>query len=118
METDATLARREQARHGGHLSLRIDSNAAHDVVHCWPDFHGAGRDVDIGELFELMVHARQLLLDVFGRVWKFFFDPRDIQEYAPVRTSPPFLDFANDAARDVIARQQLRRTTRLFIALA
>src|SRR6202022_660123 len=34
-----------------------------------------------------------------------------------VRTSPALFDLANDAARDVIARQQLRWTPRIFVAL-
>ena len=32
-------------------------------------------------------------------------------------TPPPFLDFPHDATRDVIARQQLRRTPRVLVAL-
>ena len=44
-------------------------------------------------------------------------DPRDIEESAAVRTSPPFLDFAADAAGDVIAREQLWRTAGVLVAL-
>ena len=29
-----------------------------------PDFHRLLRDVDVAELFELVIHARQLALDV------------------------------------------------------
>jgi len=39
------------------------------------DLHRLLGDVDIGKLLELVIHAGQLLLDVLGRVGKFFFDP-------------------------------------------
>ena len=35
-----------------------------------------------------------------------------------MRASPPLLDFANNASRYVITRQQFRRTPRVLIALA
>ena len=35
----------------------------------------------------------------------------------PCGAPPPFLDLAHDAARDVIARQQFRRTPRVLVAL-
>ena len=44
-------------------------------------------------------------------------DPRDVEEDAAVRGAAPRLHFAVDAARDVIARQQLRRTARVLVAL-
>jgi hypothetical protein len=82
------------------------------------DLHRLARDVDVGELLELVIHARQLALDVRGGVREFFLDPRDVEEHAAVRAAASFLDLAHDAARDVIAREQLRRTARVFVALA
>ena len=82
-----------------------------------PDFHRLLRDVDVAERFELVIHARQLALDVLLRVRKFLFDPGDIEINAAVRSPPPFLDLAHDAARDVIAREQFRRTPRVLVAL-
>src|ERR1700692_321031 len=81
------------------------------------DFHGLFSDVEISELLELMVHAGQLLLDVLGRVWKFFLDPRYVQENSPVRTAPAFTEFARDAAGNVIAGQQLGGPARVLVAL-
>ena len=64
-----------------------------------------------------MVHAGQLLLDVLGRVRQLLFDPGDIQKNAAVRAAAAFPHFAHDAARHVIARQQLGRTARVLVAL-
>ena len=53
----------------------MDADATHDVVRGRTDFHRCGRDIDVRELFELVIHARQLPLDMFRRVGKFLFDP-------------------------------------------
>jgi hypothetical protein len=47
----------------------------------------------------------------------FLLDPRDVEEDAAVRAAAPGLHLAHDAARDVIARQQLRRALRGLVAL-
>ena len=52
-----------------------------------------------------------------ARVRKLLLDPGDVEEHAAVRAAAAGLDFAHDAARDVIARQQLRRTARVLVAL-
>src|SRR5690349_16687045 len=83
-----------------------------------PDFHRLFGDIDIGQLFELVIHARQFLFDVLGRVRNLFLDPRDVEEDAAVRTSSALLDLAYDATRNVIAGQQLRRSPRILVALA
>ena len=69
------------------------------------------------ELLELVVHARQLALDVLRGVRQLLLDPGDVEEDAAVRAAAAGLDLAHDAARDVIARQQLRRTPRVLVAL-
>ena len=50
--------------HARHLRVAVDAHAAHHVVRRRADLHRLLRDVDVGELLELVVHARQLLLDV------------------------------------------------------
>jgi hypothetical protein len=69
------------------------------------DFHCFLRDVDISELFELMIHARQLALDVFLCVRNPLFDPGNIEINPAMRSSAPFLDLAHDAPRHVISRE-------------
>src|SRR5947199_4872014 len=118
MESTTAFTSSEQAGNSRHLSLRMNTDAAHDVVHCRSNLHRSCGDVDIGELLELMVHARQLLLDVFRSVRDFFFDPGDVEENTAVRTSPAFLDFAHDATCDMISRQKFRRAARLPVTLA
>ena len=81
------------------------------------DFHRCRGDIEIRELLELVVHARQLLLDMFGSVRDLFFDPGNIQEHPAVRTTPPGLDLAHDAPRDVVSSQQLGRAPCSLIAL-
>ena len=51
------------------------------------------------------------------RIRDFFLDPRDVEEHAAVRAAATGLHFAVDAAGDVIARQQLRRTFRILVVL-
>ena len=80
-------------------------NSAHHVVRRRSDFHRFLGNIDIRELFELVIHARQLSFDVLSRVRKPGFDPGDVEKHAAVRTPPPFLDLAHDAARNVIASQ-------------
>src|SRR3712207_7143968 len=53
--------------------------SAHYVMSRRSDFHRRCRDVQIGELFELVIHARKLFLDVIGRVRQFFLDPGDVE---------------------------------------
>ena len=104
--------------HAGHLRVGIHADAAHDVMRGRADFHRLARDVDVGQLLELVIHARQLALDVLGGVRELFFDPGDVEKDAAVRAAAAFLDFAHDAAGDVIAREQFRRTARVLVALA
>ena len=40
--------------------LGRDPDAAHHVVHRGPDLHRSGRDIDVRELLELLVHRGQL----------------------------------------------------------
>ncbi len=111
------LAGREQARNGRHLRVAVDLHAAHHVVRCRADLHRRRGDVDVGKLLELVVHAGQLLLDVLCGVRQPLRDPRDVEQDAAVRGSAALLDFAHDAARDVVAREQLRRAARVAVAL-
>ena len=57
------------------------------------------------------------LLDVLRRVRELLLDPGDVEKHAAVRAAAAFLDFADDAAGNVIAREQLRRTARVLVAL-
>ena len=41
------------------LRVGVDAHAAHEVVERGADFHRLLRDVDLGQLLELVVHARQ-----------------------------------------------------------
>src|SRR6185503_19355379 len=117
VDTRRALAGREQARDRGHLRVRIDADPAHDVVRGGPDFHRLLRDVEVRQLLELVIHARELPLDERFGVLELFLDPRDVEEHATVRGPAPSLDLAVDAARDVVACQQLRRTTSALVAL-
>ena len=111
------LARGEESGHGRHLRLAVNAHAPHDVVRRRADLHGFLRDVDVGELLELVVHARQLLADVFFRVGQPRLDPRDVEEDAAVRAAAPRLHLAHDAARDVVACEQLGRPARVRVSL-
>ena len=117
VEAGGGLAGGKQARHRGHLRVAVHANPAHRVVRRRPDLHRLLGDVEVGQLLELVVHARQLPLDVLGGVRELLLDPRDVEEHAAVRAPAPGLDLAVDAARDVVARQQLRRAAGRLVAL-
>src|SRR5438105_12690256 len=103
------LARGKQTRDRRLLRLWVDLDATHDVVRRWADLHRVLGDVDVRELFELMVHAGQFFFDVVGVLLG-----RDIQKDPAMRAAPPFRDLARDRFGDDVARQQLRRAPILF----
>ena len=111
------LARREQSRDVRHLRVGVHADPAHDVVRRRADFHRLLRDVEVGQLLELVIHARELPLDVLLGVRQLLLDPRDVEEHAAVRRAAARLDLAVDAARDVVAREQLRRTPGALVVL-
>ena len=82
----------------------VDLDAAHDVVAGGADLHRLGRDVDVGELLELVVHRRQPAADLLGRQ-----AGRDVEEHPAVRRAAPLLDLGVDGAGDLVAGQQLGR---------
>ena len=90
--------------------LGIDPDPAHDVVGRRPDLHRALRDVDVGELLELLVHRGQLAPDGLGR------EVADVEEDAAVGRSPALLDLGVDGPRDVVAGRQLRRAAGVGLA--
>jgi hypothetical protein len=65
----------------------------------------------------LVIHARQLALNVLCRLRQLLLDPRDVEKHAAVRTSAPGFHLAHDAAGHVIAREELGRTPRVLVAL-
>src|SRR5262249_690987 len=75
-------------------------------------------DVDAAQLLELVVHARQFAPDVLRGVSDLLLDPRDVQVDAAVWAAATGADFPHDAAGDVVARQQFRRTVGGLVALA
>ena len=58
------LTGRVQAGYRRRAGVGFDPDPAHDVVGGRSDLHRTGRDVDVGELLELLVHRGQLALDV------------------------------------------------------
>ena len=114
---DGALARGEQPGNRRHLRVGVHADAAHDVVRRRPDLHRLLGDVEVGQLLELVIHARELALDVLLGVRELLLDPGDVEEHAAVRRAAAGLDLAVDAARHVIARQQLGRTPRALVAL-
>src|SRR5688500_15087889 len=106
----------KEARHRRHLAVTIHAHAAHDVVRRRAYFHGRLRDVDVGQLHELVVHRRQLLPDVLLSVRQLFLDPGDVEVHAAVWTPPPLAHLTLDAARHVVTREQLRRPARRLVA--
>src|SRR5579863_6514147 len=55
-----------EALDGRTLGLGVDPYASHHVMAGRTDLHRPGGDVDVGELFELVVHRREPALYVLG----------------------------------------------------
>ena len=70
------------------------------------DFHRLLGDVNVGQLFELVVHRRQALEDLLGRKAR-----GNVQVHATVRSATTGLDLRVNRAGDFVTRQQLWRTT-------
>src|SRR5207249_2321417 len=87
------------------------------VVRGGADFHWLRGDVDVAQFLELVIHARQLLLDVLRRIGNLLLDPGDVEVDAAVRTAAACLDFAHDAAGDVVAREEFRGALGVAVAL-
>ena len=117
MEPGGGLAGRVQSWHGGRLGVRVDTDTAHGVVRRRADFHRLLGDVEPGELLELVVHAGQLALDVFGATRNTVFDPGNVEEHAAVWATAALSHLAQDAARYVVAGQQFGWAPRLSVAL-
>jgi hypothetical protein len=81
------------------------------------NLHRLIRNVQIGKLFELVIHAGELALDVLRCFRHAFLDPGNIEEDAAMRRATACLDFAIDAPRNMISREQFRRTPRILIPL-
>ena len=96
------LADREQPGDGGLLRFGIHLHTAHHIMRRRTDLHYVLGDVDVRELLELVVHARQLLLDVVGALLR-----GDIEEDAAVRAAAALLDLLHNRLRDDVAREQL-----------
>src|SRR5438270_11285655 len=104
MQTGRTFARSKQARHIRHLAVGIDTNPTHPVMSGWSNLHWLLRDIDIRQLLEVVIHAREFSFDVLGTIREAVFDPGDVEKHAAVRTSAPFANFTHDRARIVIVR--------------
>src|SRR5438105_9019290 len=100
MQTGRTFARSKQARHIRHLAVGIDTNPTHHVMSGWSNLHWLLRDIDIRQLLELVIHAREVSFDVLGTIRQAVFDPGDVQKDAAVRTSRPFANFTPDQTRN------------------
>ena len=93
------LRPRRTIRHIGHLRFGVYPHAAHNVMGRWAYFHRLLGDVEVGELHELMIHARELLSNMFRGVRKLLLDPRNVEKHASVGTAATGFDFIHDAAR-------------------
>src|SRR5688572_22187923 len=117
MQSSRALAGGEESGESGALGIAVHPDSTHDVVGGRANLHWRCGDVDIGELLELVVHARKLFNDVLPRVGDSLPDPGDVEEDTTVWAPPPFAHFAQDAAGDVVAGQQLGGPPGALVAL-
>ena len=110
MEPTRDLAGRIQARHAREPVIGSHPDAAHRVVHRRADLHRAGRDVDVGELLELLIHRRQLAAHALGG------QVADVEEDAAVGRATALADLGVDGSGYVVAGRELRRATVVGLA--
>ena len=103
--THEPLVVRVTGMSAGHENIEQRVHFVDDASHKGRLLDHLLRDINVGELFELMIHARQFPFDVVLGVRHPFLDPGNIEKDAAMRTPPPCLDFAHDATRDVITGQ-------------
>ena len=96
------LSRRVEAGQRRRAGLGVHPDAAHHVVRRRPDLHRTLRDVDVGELLELLVHRGQLAPDVVRR------EVADVEVHAAVRRAASLADLGVDGPGDVVPGRQLR----------
>ena len=101
MEARGDFTRRVQAGNACRGGLRVDLHAAHRVVGRRPHLHRVGGNVDAGEFLELVIHTRELGLDVLRAPLL-----RDVQKHAAVRAAAPGLDLGDDRFRHDITGEQ------------
>src|SRR5262245_54092193 len=118
MKPGGTLPRGPQPWDCGHLSFGVDANSAHHVVRRRSHLHWSLGDVDVRQLHELMVHARELLLDHLRGVGDLSLDPRNVEEHAAVGAAAALADLSDDAASNMISREQLRRSAGRLVTLS
>src|SRR5690348_2047708 len=95
------FTRGEEAGNSGLSGFRIHANTTHHVVTSRADFHGAFGDVNVGKLFELVIHAGKLFLYVLGGLM------RNVEIGAAMFSAAAFLNFRVDGAGDDVARGKL-----------
>ena len=117
MQAGRALSRRKQPGNVRHLGVTVNPHSTHHVMGGRADFHRLLRYVNVGKLFELVIHARQLFLDALRCVRNFLFNPCDIEEHTAMWTAATFPHLAPDTTGNVVARQQFRRTFSVFVAL-
>ena len=93
-----------KAGDGRGLGVGLDADASHGVVARRADLHRRRRDVDVGQLLELVVHRGQPATDLLGGA-----PARDVEEDAAVRAPPAGLHLRVDRPGDLVAGKQLRR---------
>src|SRR5882724_9642300 len=102
VKTGGSFTSGEKAGHCRLSSFSIDADATHHVMAGGADFHRAFGDVHVGEFLELVIHAGEFFLHVFGRL------VGDVEIGAAVFGAAAFLDFAVDGARDDVAGGKLQ----------
>src|SRR3974390_1718199 len=117
MESSAAFSRGKQSGNVRHLRIRINADTTHHVVRRWSDFHCFYRDVDVRELLELVIHARELLLDVFAGVGNAVLNPGDIQKHATMRAPAAIAHFSPNAASHMIPCKKFRWPASVLVSL-
>src|SRR5258706_10213751 len=67
MQARCSFPCRKQTGNARHLRIMVNTNTAHEVVQCWSHFHRLLCDINLGKLFELVIHGRKFSLYSFCR---------------------------------------------------
>src|SRR5438477_2070819 len=117
MQSRSMLNRSKQSANGCHLRVSIYAYASHHIMSGGAYFHWLICNVNIGQLFKLVVHAWQFLLNMFRSIGHFVFYPGDVEIHAIMRTTFSLFDLANNASRHMIPGEQFRWPSGIAVSL-
>ena len=112
MHSSCGLTGRVEAYDRGGLAVGLHADASHRVMAGGAHLHRGRRDVDVGELLELVVHGGQQAANLLGST-----AARDVEEDAAVRASPARFHLRVDRAGHLVTGKKVGWAAKVLLVL-